>query len=243
MNIKQITSALIGLLYPRRCPVCGLIVAAPEHLIHTACLARLSMVKQPTCKRCGKEVFSEAAEYCFDCTRHRKSFNGGAALLNYNEPARRSLTAVKYNNRREYLDFYAAAMALKFERRISVWQPQVLIPVPVHASRRRQRGFNQAEELARRLGKQWNIAVDTKLLIRNRKTMPQRSLNPRERLENLRAAFEVAAADGAGAIPQTVLLVDDIYTTGSTVEACTRVLKAAGIKQVYVLTICIGLPC
>ncbi len=239
MKIKKLPSALISLLYPRRCPVCGSIVTAPEVLIHSACLAKLSMIKQPACKRCGKEVFSDAAEYCFDCARHHRSFDGGAALLNYNEPARKSMMAVKYNNRREYLDFYSEAMSLRFGQQIAVWRPEVLVPIPVHPSRRRQRGFNQAEELARRLGKRWNMPVNQTLLRRNKKTLPQRELNPKERLENLRAAFEIGTVTGR--VPQTVLLVDDIYTTGSTMEACTRVLKAAGVKRVYFLTICTGL--
>ncbi|MGL5434899.1 MAG: ComF family protein [Lachnospiraceae bacterium] len=241
MKIKQLPSALITLLYPRRCPVCGQIVAAPDILIHSACLAKLSLIKQPSCKRCGKEVFSEAQEYCYDCVRHRRSFDAGAALLNYNQPARQSMMAVKYHNRREYLDFYAEAMDLRFRHLVEVWQPELLIPVPVHPSRRRQRGFNQAEELALRLAGKWDIPAESGLLLRNKKTLPQRELNPKERLENLRAAFEVRAPGRD--IPRRVLLIDDIYTTGSTIEACTHVLKAAGVNYVCFLTICTGLSC
>jgi len=240
MKIKQLPPALAALLYPRRCPVCGQIVAAPEILIHSACLKKLSMIKQPACKLCGKEVFSETAEYCYDCTRHQRSFDAGAALLNYNQAARHSMMAVKYKNRREYLDFYAEAMAIRFQSRVTVWNPQILIAVPVHRSRKRQRGFNQAEELARRLGRIWQLPVETGLLLRNKKTLPQRELNPKERMENLRTAFAVRAAGRA--MPETVLLIDDIFTTGSTIEACTRVLKEAGIKRVVFLTVCMGLP-
>lgn len=241
MKIKKLLPALTDLLYPRRCPVCGQIVAAPEVLIHSACLKKLSMIKQPACQRCGKEVFSEAAEFCYDCLRRHRSFDAGAALLNYNQAARQSMMAVKYKNRREYLDFYAEAMAIRFRSRVLGWAPRVLIPIPIHRSRKRQRGFNQAEELARRLGRSWQLPVETGLLLRSRKTLPQRELNPQERMENLRTAFAVRAAGPA--IPDTVLLIDDIFTTGSTIEACTRVLKEAGVGTVYFLTICMGLPC
>lgn len=163
------------------------------------------------------------------------------ALLNYNEAAKSSMAAVKYKNRREYLDFYAAALDLRFRKQVLRLNADMLVPVPIHPSRRRKRGFNQAEELAKRLSERWNIPVDKRLLIRKKKTAPQRELNPAERLKNLREAFavdlEYAKREG---IPETVILVDDIYTTGSTAEACTRALKKAGVKKVFVVVVCIG---
>lgn len=177
-------------------------------------------------------------EYCYDCTRHPRSFECGMALLNYNAAARASMAAVKYNNRREYLDFYAAAMGSRMTGRVRSWQAQVLVPVPIHPARRRKRGFNQAQELARRLSGIWGIPVDSRLLVRTRKTAPQRDLDPAQRLKNLQEAF--AVAPGRGADVESVILVDDIYTTGSTVEACTRVLKAAGVRRVYFVAVCIG---
>ena len=113
----------------------------------------------------------------------------------------------------------------------------VLVPVPVHPSRLRIRGFNQAEELAWRLSEKTGIPVDRSILKRSKKTAPQKSLDPSGRLKNLEQAFT------AGHIPpniHSVILVDDIYTTGSTIEACTRVLKKAGMEHVYFVTIFIG---
>lgn len=202
-------------------------------------------MRQPTCRRCGKELLSEQVEYCFDCSRHKRSFESGVALFNYNDAARRSMAAVKYRNKREFLDFYAEVLAYRYHYTIRNWHPDVLIPIPVHPSRRRQRGFNQAEELAKRLAKKLaerpdnirEIPVETKLLFRSKKTTPQRELNPQQRLENLQKAFTIRPNRP---IPKTVVLVDDIYTTGSTMEACTRVLKAAGVQNVHFVVICIG---
>lgn len=239
--IKSIWNFIVNLLYPRRCPVCGDIVYPQRNLIHPSCISKLSPIKSPTCKKCGKELFSEQAEYCYDCSRHRHTFEQGMALLNYNEAARDSMAAIKYKNRREYLDFYASAMDCRYRKTVLRLQADALIPVPIHPSRRRTRGYNQAEELASRLSGRWNIPVDTGLLIRRKKTAPQRELNPAERMKNLREAFaidtEYAKTTG---IPETVILLDDIYTTGSTAEACTRVLRQAGVKRVYVMVICIG---
>lgn len=240
---------LVNLLFPRRCPVCGKIVEPAGQWICPACLPLLSPVRQPVCQRCGKEVAGEAMEYCGDCSRHKRSFSSGMALLNYNEAARRSMAAIKYKNKREYLDFYAMAMARRFCRQVNIWKPDVLVPVPIHPSRRRKRGYNQAEELARRLGKQWGIPVDTRLLIRSKRTAPQRELSPGERLKNLREAFLIHpsrkgcrknSARKTKNIPGCVVLIDDIYTTGSTIEACSQVLKVAGVGEIHFLSVCIG---
>lgn len=227
------------LLFPRRCPVCGNIVDGGRAAggICPGCVRKLSPVREPVCKKCGKGLFSDRQEYCPDCIRRPKSFEAGRALLHYNEAARNSVTAVKYKNRREYLDFYAEAMARRYRDTVRRWQPQVLVPVPVHPSRRRQRGFNQAEELAVRLGERLGIPVESRLLVRTRKTAAQYGLGASERLKNLQQAFAVRPGTR---LPESVLLIDDIYTTGSTAEACTRVLKSAGVRRVYVLTICIG---
>lgn len=233
----RLADLLVNLLFPRRCPVCGEVAPPGSGGICQTCVTMLKPVRQPACRRCGKEVFSEAQEYCADCARHRRSFESGVALLHYNEAARRSMAAVKYKNKREYLDFYASAMAYRYERTVRSWQAQVLVPVPVHPSRRRKRGFNQAEELAVRLGNHWQLPVESRLLLRTRKTAPQRDLNPQERLLNLQEAFSV---NSRIPVPDCVILIDDIYTTGSTIEACSRVLKAAGVREIHFAVICIG---
>lgn len=180
--------------------------------------------------------------------RRRRSFESGVALLNYNEAARRSMAAVKYKNRREYLDFYAEAIAHRYGKWIASLNADALIPVPVHPARLRKRGFNQAEELAVRLSRLTELPVIPDLLIRTRRTAPQKELGPEERLKNLQQAFAVSSEYQAPGrpplaprtIPSCVILVDDIYTTGSTVEACTRILKQSGVERVYFVTVCIG---
>ena len=225
----------LNVLFPRRCPVCGEITEPAGSLICRACYPRLSPVKSPVCQKCGKEVWSEEIEYCPDCVKHRRSFARGMALFNYTEEAARSMAAVKYKNKREYLDFYGAALAVRYENQIRRMQVDVLVPVPVHPSRKRARGFNQAEVLAVCLGKRLGIPVGSGMLIRDKKTKPQKELSAADRLKNLSGAFR------AGTIPEgikTVLLVDDIYTTGSTVEACARALRSAGVSRVYFVVIC-----
>ncbi len=237
-----IPGRLIDLLFPRRCPVCGQIVLPEGALICPGCMTKLHFIKQPSCKKCGTELISDREEYCPDCLRRHRSFECGVALIRYDTVAQKSMAAIKYKNRREYLDFYAEAIARRFGYFFSEKPDAVLIPVPVHPQRLKSRGFNQAGELAVRLGRLTGLSVDQSLLIRTRKTAPQKNLGPEERLRNLRHAFGVAegADRAAGRIPERVILVDDIYTTGSTIEACTRVLLEAGCRQVFFASICIG---
>lgn len=224
------------LLFPRRCPVCGGVAMPKGRLICPACLKQLSFVSSPACMKCGKEIGSRDQEYCADCIRRKKSFTRGFALLNYDSRAAVSMAAVKYHNKREYLDFYARAAALRFEKQFRQAGIQVIVPVPVHASRLKTRGFNQAAVLAERLSTELEIPWE-ELLIRVKKTDPQKSLGSAERLKNLRGAFEAEQKAGKW---ERVLLVDDIYTTGSTAEICSRALLKTGVKQVFVFAVCIG---
>lgn len=228
-----------GFLFPRRCPVCGEIVMPRGEMICPGCRVMLSEVKGALCLKCGKELVYEEGEYCFGCMRHPKSFVSGAALLNYNEVSAQSMVQIKYKNKREYLDFYSREMADKLGRKIAQMNGEALIPVPVHPERLRKRGFNQAQELAVRLSKLTKIPLCTDLLIRTKKTLPQKELTPGQRLKNLEQAFSVREGSAFCSL-KSAILVDDIYTTGSTIEACTRMLHKAGIGKIYFLAICIG---
>ena len=174
-------------------------------------------------------------EYCEDCMAHRHTFEYGMALCNYNETAKTSMVKIKYHNKREYLDFYGAAIVARYDKKIRNMHVDAIIPVPVHPSRRRKRGFNQAEILAEIIGERLGIPVRTDLLTRTKKTLPQKELSPAERLKNLSGAFR---AEELPPDIKRVLLVDDIYTTGSTLEACARILKKVGAEYTFFVVIC-----
>jgi predicted amidophosphoribosyltransferase len=230
-----------------------------EGLICPQCLAKLSFVTEPVCAKCGKQLLLASQEMCADCRLYPKSYEKGAAVLNYEEHAQESMIKIKYGKRREYARFYGRLIAQRLGDRIRDMDPQCIMPVPVHPERFIERGYNQAQLLADEVGRCMGIPVERDILVRVRKTAVQKDLGPEERLKNLSEAFGVlydgedADEDGgsishdktrsASARPvkyDRVLLVDDIYTTGSTIEACTRVLKAAGVRKVYFVTVCIG---
>lgn len=237
MIIHKITAKTIDMLFPRRCPVCFDIVQPSGYLICPSCFLKLSPIKKPSCKKCGKEVIHERIEYCLDCTRHPRSFEYNLPVFRYNHYASLSMSAIKYKNKREFLDFYIEATWHYLGSRCLHINPDLIIPVPVHVSRKRTRGFNQAELLAKGIAVHLQVPICKTALIRKKKTTPQKELDPSGRLKNLEQAF------APGKIPpgiKKVLLVDDIYTTGSTLEACTRILNDMGIDKVYTLTLFIG---
>ena len=220
------------LLFPGRCPVCLDIPVPKGALICNACRDKLRLIEDPRCLKCGRAVRKDTAEYCPDCARLKRSFVTGIAGFNYGSvPVRKLISRVKYHNERQLLDYPCALMAGHYAQTVEAWGLSCLIPVPLHASRRRARGFNQAEEIARRLGAVWDIPVEKKLLVRQKKTLPQKELDEAARLKNLTDAFALKP-DPRG-VPLCAAVVDDIYTTGTTMEACTRALMQAGVERVY----------
>ncbi|WP_343210393.1 ComF family protein [Anaerolentibacter hominis] len=233
--------SIINWIYPRICPVCGEIVPVMEGRIHTECQGRLIPVGEPSCCKCGKPLERQEQEYCYDCLRKGHSYERGFALWRYDCTAREAIAAFKYRGKQEFAEFFADELVRQFGPQLRKTGAQAFIPVPVHTSRLKSRGYNQAGLLADALGKRLDIPVVSDYLYRQKKTEPQKGLNDRERLRNLLQAF---AVDGDKQKRfkdlKRVILVDDIYTTGSTIEACTRVLRQAGVAHVYYVSLCIG---
>ena len=221
-------------LYPPRCPVCEKISAGG---ICPECRKKIQFIQKDYCMKCGKLLDHAQDEYCRDCRRRRHVFVRNRALLSYRGPVKLSLYQMKYGNRREYAVTYGQEMAKMFGPWIYHTGITRIVPIPLHASRKRKRGYNQAEWIARAMVKELKLPVDTRLLYRIRRTKPQKKLDDRQRKQNLKNAFEVRKKIDSR---ERILLVDDIYTTGSTVDAAAGCLQNALGCQVYVAVIAIG---
>lgn len=233
---------ILNIIYPVRCPVCGEIVVPKGNKICPSCKDKLPYIKEPRCMKCSKPMEQEEKEYCSDCERKSYRFDKGCAVWVYNNEMKRSLADFKYRSKKEYAGFYVEEAVRLYGGCIKKFSPDIIVPVPIHRSKYLERGYNQADILAKRIGKALGIPVLSGLLVRNKKTLPQKKLSDKERLRNLLEAFQYNTKSAAGFNRKIskVLLVDDIYTTGSTVEACTNVLKSNGISEVYFLVLCIG---
>ena len=232
------------LLYPPECPVCQQILTAPDDRkrhIHRQCYRKLRRITEPMCRKCGKPVLSVQQEYCFDCMRRPRAYESGHGLWRYDDVSAASVFAYKYDGKRSYADFYGEALGFFYKDWITSLHVQQMIPVPLSKKKERQRGFNQAALLAEKLSEQVQLPVNTKGLVRIHSTAPQKALGKHDREANLLHAFAANPKYLKGI--RRVLLIDDIYTTGSTIQHCTRALQQAGVEKVWFLTLCIGGNC
>lgn len=236
MNRRTFPDILIDMIYPRICPVCNEIITARAADICPECAGRLNYVGFSFCMRCGKPVRDDE-EYCSDCIAAGHEYDEGRAVLLYDGVTSRSLYRFKYGGKQEYAKFYGRVICERLGRKIKSWNADVIIPVPIHPSRKRKRGYNQAELIAKEISKRLGIRMATDIVYRSRATGALKKLGARERQNNLKKAFNIKQNSVKY---ETVLIVDDIYTTGATVDAMARCLKGAGVKKVYYVALCIG---
>ncbi len=244
-TVEHIREQISSLMFPARCPVCDEILT-PEQVkkgIHLECESKLYPVKGAVCMHCGRPLGQASQEYCNECYRKKyvdKSYIAQArSIYLYRGAIKQTMYRLKYSNKREYASFFAkkalesqASWLDKFTNSIDV-----IIPVPMYMPKQRKRGYNQAETFARELSKLTGIPVDTEAVERIKDTTPQKELNDKDRKNNLKNAFQ----KGKSIVQYShAMIVDDIYTTGSTAEAVAKELKKTGVRQVYLLTICIG---
>ena len=232
---------VIEWLYPRRCPLCGDIALPRGELACPGCKKRQRRLSGARCFRCGKELERRERVYCPDCEGRKFSYERGFALWRYDAVMKRSIQEFKYKGRQEYADFYVEQLLEEYRERLLALELLAVLPVPLYKTRRQERGYNQAELLAAGIAAGLGLPLITDFLVRSRATRPQKELGPKERQKNVETAFSVnPRSRAAESPPSRILLVDDIYTTGSTVEACSQVLRQAGVRSVYLLCLCIG---
>ena len=202
---------MLSFLFPPICPLCAKELLDKGEHICKICSKKQIFIKEPTCYSCGKSMKNQEKEYCSDCRQHPKNFERGMGLCIYQKPVTDSLAAIKYKNERKFAQYYLEEIRKRKYRELLRLKADAVIPVPIHKKKRRKRGFNQAE------------------------------LSPGERKNNLKKAFRgnLKEYQKAG-MPKRVLVIDDIYTTGSTAEAVTTALKQLGVQEVYVFCIAIG---
>lgn len=205
---------MITWLYPERCPVCLKLVVPKGAMIHPECEDKLDVIKEPVCMKCGMPLSSEDEEYCEECLLHpSRGFDQGRSLFPYHGVIGNALRLVKKEGTEEFVRFFAKQMKERQQNFIRRMAPECIVPVPLHSSRRRSRGFNQAELLAEALGEEINLPVRL-LLIKQKKTKDQKSLSKSRRKKNVQNAFVVNEDEMGLHVPASVLLVDDVSTTG-----------------------------
>jgi len=237
--LQSSTGALLTLLYPPHCVICSVSLEAREYLCE-ACKSDAKRIRPPYCKICS-QPFDGAIESdfsCANCADRRFHFESAVTCYRSSGVVRDLVHRFKYNH--EYYLRHLLSAWLKEgleDPRIGSKPFDLIVPVPLHPSRERKRQFNQAYVLATMLSKQTGAPLSN-CLKRIRKTPTQTRFDRAERMENLLNAFKMRKnMDVQG---KQLILVDDVFTTGSTVDECARVLKNAGAQSIRVITVARG---
>lgn len=230
-------NAGLDLLYPKKCAACQEILTVQDGGVCAECRKSLPLIGENFCLKCGKFLEDEEKEFCEDCQEKEHMFVQNRGVYRYEKQMKGMIYRFKYQNQRYYAGFFGKEIAGRLGRQIRYWQVDGVIPVPLHKSRKRVRGFNQAEEISKGICERLELPLYSGVVKRDKKTLPQKFLNEKAREKNLKNAFKIA--DNSVKLKR-VLLVDDIYTTGSTLDALAETLLENGVERVYAVCLCIG---
>lgn len=229
-SFRKISQFLLDLLYPPSCVNCK----TTNEWLCQDCLKRIAFITPPVCERCGTSISTDGLPLCVQCKNNPLQSTDGIRSASYYEdnPIRPAIHFLKYRNHRGLASILGKMLIDAY--RCYNLNLDVIVPVPLHASRLRERGYNQSQLLANEVGIFFDLPVDTDTLQRVRKTKSQMELEGNERRQNVLDAFACRSKKLAG---QRVLLIDDVYTTGSTLDACASALKEGGVASVWGLTL------
>lgn len=241
--VKTLGASLLDLLVPRRCAGCQRGWPSPEESHWCgSCWEQLPWIRSPLCPICGRPYFdspSSSDHVCGDCLLLPPPIHGARSATLYSDTVRKRIHQVKFGGKLQWIPPLVDLLVHCWED-WGVGGADGLVAVPLHVKRIQQRGFNQAALLAEVMGKRLKMPVRHDILWRARWTEPQTRLKREERLKNVAHAF--AVPNKSNLEGQTLLLIDDVFTTGSTLAACARTLKEAGASCVLALTVARSVP-
>lgn len=241
MIFRGALDALAAVLFPGPCRICGeTLVNASRVPVCQACLAAFERIGAPMCLCCGRPFDSTVAgeamqPRCRLCRVNFYAFDAARSFAVYDEALFEAVMLMKYDEVTRLGHWFADRLAEIAEGEGTDWRPDLVVPVPLHPARRRERGYNQAELIARPLAKSLRLRLDPRVLIRTKPRPPQLVLSRTEHWKSVRGAY--AIREGRKVDNLRILLVDDVLTTGATLDACSRALKKAGAAAVFGLTV------
>jgi ComF family protein len=229
---------LLDFFFPPLCISCDERLLPDEEYYCGTCYRDFEYVPQPLCVVCGAPLGNRVIErdVCPDCPPKPIYFDRARAPLLYDGPVVPGVIAMKFNHRLEMAEYFGRILFYYLKTELKEEAFDCIVPVPLHPRRYLQRGYNQAEEMGTMLSGNMGIPLLPELMQRIRNTPPQTRLEHSQRRKNVMDAFEVVYPDPIR--DKDILLLDDVYTTGSTLNACAGALKAAGARKVTALTLC-----
>jgi ComF family protein len=224
--LRLLGTAFIDLCYPPHCLVCGQALVRQKDLLCDDCWQPLRFSDMNRCRQCSNPI-KRAAATCANCAAWKPSFKRLWVLAPFTEVMQRSVHLLKFSRERALAEALGQCLAQVPEFKTQMAQLDALVPVPLHPSRQRQRGYNQSEDIARGLAKILDIPLYTDVLVRRLPTRQQAKLDVEARRLNVQDSFVPGRH-----IPTDLrlCLVDDVVTTGTTLDACAQVLVEAGVQ-------------
>ena len=236
---KRIIDLVIGILYPKRCVACDKVLLKIEKDVGFCreCQPKIKLVGDVTCIKCGTPLGNSQREYCETCSKINHYYNQNKSIYVYTGDMKNAMYRFKYSNRRCYGKVFADHAVKLYGSWIKKNGIEAIIPVPMYKNKERRRGYNQAEVFGKALSKATGVPLKNKIIRRDYDTEVMKQLNSLKRKKNLLNAFSLQKN-----IVQfrKVLIVDDIYTTGTTMDEVTKVLKEGGTQEIFCMSICIG---
>ena len=235
MKIKNIVNKVLDVIYPKNltCVFCGdEIFDENPYCTCKNCAKILPKITGKICEKCG-EPLENMASFCENCKGGKHYYTKSRSVFVYQDYVSGGILNFKFHNGKYYSKPFAKYLADLYKEH--KYNCDLIIPVPIHVTRLKERGYNQSELLAKDLGEIINLPVDSESLVKIKKTKNQAELDFKQRHTNLEKAFKVTNKKQIK--DKNILLIDDVYTTGSTIDECTKELTKAGAKSVYALTV------
>lgn len=239
--LRTSLDSFASLLFPAPCLLCEeTLLSATRLPVCRNCLSEMKPLCGPLCGICGRPFISSvvtdvAQPLCHLCRRGVYSFDFARSFAAYHERMVRAIVQLKYNSVTPLGDWFASNLANLMAAEPGRWAADVIVPVPLHSARLRERGYNQADLIAKPLARRLGLPLRSYLLVRTRPRPDRLKLTRRQRWQTVHGAYQMRS--DAEVDNLRVLLVDDVFTTGATLDACARALLKGGAKKVMALTV------
>jgi len=239
--LREAAGGIVALAFPDDCRVCARPLEEPSRVpLCAACLDSFRLIREPFCPTCGRPWVAgahmgAAGPVCALCRRGVYSFDLARSYAAYDDALLRTITLLKHEAIRPLAAWFGSRLAELARNDPRTLAASLVVPVPLHPDRLRERGFNQAELLARAVAARLGLPLEPRALERRKPRPPKLKLSRHERWQAARGAY--AAVTGRQFDNRRVLLIDDVFTTGATLDACARALREAGAAHVAALTV------
>lgn len=231
-TLKDLKDVFFEALFPSdgRCIFCNALLVFERNPYCDDCSDRIQWIEEGTCEKCGKQEVIGGMKLCNDCAHSIHHYDQGMALFTYTRSGKKIIQEMKFEGNIKLAKWLGIKLGKKLKS--MDWEDiDIILPIPLHPNRLKERGFNQSLEIAKAMIYSIKIPINNDLLIRIKDTPHQTDLSKIDRQKNIKNAFQIQQEDLIQG--KVILLVDDVYTTGSTINACAEILRKAGAKKIY----------